>query len=118
MQRSATAAAPAAAATAREPAARRPARARRRRRHRRRHAAHGRAEQGDLEAVAADEPVGGRVGLGDVQLELAQAAQGAGDFGTAAAAYEAFLRLAPDDPTAPEVKRILEQLRQQIAPSG
>jgi tetratricopeptide (TPR) repeat protein len=54
----------------------------------------------------------------NVQLELAQAAQGAGDFGTAAAAYEAFLRLAPDDPTAPEVRRILKQLRQQIAPSG
>jgi tetratricopeptide (TPR) repeat protein len=54
----------------------------------------------------------------NVQLELAQAAQGAGDYGTAVAAYEAFLRLAPEDPTAPEVKRILAQLRQQIAPSG
>ena len=54
----------------------------------------------------------------NVQLELAQAAQGAGDFATAATAYEAFLRLAPNDPTAPEVKRILRQLRQQLAPAG
>jgi len=54
----------------------------------------------------------------NVQLELAQAAQGAGDFATAVTAYESFLRLAPSDPTAPEVKRILRQLRQQLAPAG
>jgi tetratricopeptide (TPR) repeat protein len=54
----------------------------------------------------------------NVQLELAQAAQGAGDFATAATAYETFLRLAPNDPTAPEVKRILRQLRQQLTPTG
>lgn len=47
-----------------------------------------------------------------VQLELAQSAQSAGDVATTVAAYEAFLRLAPDDPTAPEVKRILKQLEQ------
>jgi tetratricopeptide (TPR) repeat protein len=47
-----------------------------------------------------------------VQLELAQAAQAAGDVATTVAAYEAFLRLAPDDPTAPEVRRILKQLKQ------
>jgi tetratricopeptide (TPR) repeat protein len=46
-----------------------------------------------------------------VQLELAQAAQSAGDTATAIAAFEAFLRLAPDDPTAPEVRRLLKQLR-------
>lgn len=46
-----------------------------------------------------------------VQLELAQAAQGAGDNATTIAAYEQFLKLAPDDPTAPEVKRLLKQLR-------
>jgi tetratricopeptide (TPR) repeat protein len=47
-----------------------------------------------------------------VQLELAQAAQSANDFATAVTAYEAFLKLAPDDPTAPEVRRLLKQLRQ------
>ena len=36
-----------------------------------------------------------------VQLELAQAAQSANDTATVIAAYEAFLKLAPDDPTAP-----------------
>lgn len=46
-----------------------------------------------------------------VQLELAQAAQGAGDNATAIAAYEQFMKLAPDDPTVPEVKRLLKQLR-------
>ncbi|HUF02054.1 MAG TPA: hypothetical protein VMN35_06485 [Gaiellaceae bacterium] len=48
-----------------------------------------------------------------VQLELAQAAQQAGDIATTIAAYEAFLKLAPDDPTAVEVRRILKQLRGQ-----
>ena len=47
-----------------------------------------------------------------VQLELAQAAQSANDFATAIAAYEAFLKRAPNDPTAPEVRRLLKQLRQ------
>jgi hypothetical protein len=28
------------------------------------------------------------------------------------AAYKAFLKLAPNDPTAPEVRRILKQLQQ------
>ena len=52
-----------------------------------------------------------------VQLELAQAAQSANDTATVIAAYEAFLRLAPDDPTAPEVRRILKQYK-QLSPSG
>jgi len=47
-----------------------------------------------------------------VQLELAQAAQSANDTATVIAAYEAFLKLAPDDPTAPEVRRILKQYKQ------
>ena len=47
-----------------------------------------------------------------VQLELAQAAQSSGDVTTMIAAYEAFLEIAPDDPTAPEVRRILKQLQQ------
>jgi tetratricopeptide (TPR) repeat protein len=45
-----------------------------------------------------------------VRLELASAAQSAGDIATTIAAYKAFLRLAPDDPTAAEVKRQLKQL--------
>jgi tetratricopeptide (TPR) repeat protein len=50
-----------------------------------------------------------------VQLELAQAAQAANDGAAAIAAYEQFLKLAPDDPTAPEVKRLLKQLRASVA---
>jgi len=46
-----------------------------------------------------------------VRLELGQAAQSAGDAATAVAAYKAFLRLAPDDPNAPDIKRLLKQLR-------
>jgi tetratricopeptide (TPR) repeat protein len=53
-----------------------------------------------------------------VQLELAQAAQGAGDAGTAIAAYKKFLELAPDDPTAVEVRRVLKLLRAQSATTG
>ena len=44
--------------------------------------------------------------------ELAQAAQSANDTATVIAAYEAFLKLAPDDPTAPEVRKILKQYKQ------
>jgi tetratricopeptide (TPR) repeat protein len=47
----------------------------------------------------------------NTQLELAQAAQNAGDSATAIAAYERFLRIAPDDPTAPDVRRIVKQLK-------
>jgi tetratricopeptide (TPR) repeat protein len=54
----------------------------------------------------------------NVQLELAQAAQGAGDVGTAISAYEKFLKLAPDDPTAVEVRRILKLLRAQSGTTG
>ena len=46
-----------------------------------------------------------------VQLELAQAAQSANDITTAVAAYKKFLVLAPTDPTAPEVRRLLKQLQ-------
>jgi len=45
------------------------------------------------------------------QLELAQAATSAGDSATTIAAYEAFLKIAPDDPNAVEVRRLLKQLR-------
>ena len=46
----------------------------------------------------------------NVQLELAQAAQQAGDATTTIAAFKAFLRLAPDDANAPIVKQQLKQL--------
>jgi tetratricopeptide (TPR) repeat protein len=53
-----------------------------------------------------------------VQLELAQAAQNAGDNTTAIAAYEKFVKIAPDDPTVPEVKRIIKELKaSQTTPS-
>jgi tetratricopeptide (TPR) repeat protein len=60
----------------------------------------------------------------NVQLELGQAAQNAGDNTTAIAAYEKFLRISPNDPTAPEIKRIIKELKasQQptptVSPSG
>ncbi len=54
----------------------------------------------------------------NVQLELAQAAQQAGDLPAAIAAYEAFLKLAPDDPSAVIVKQQLKQLQQASASSG
>ncbi len=47
----------------------------------------------------------------NVRLELAQAAQQAGDAATMISAFEAFLKLAPDDPNAPIVKQQLKQLR-------
>ena len=46
----------------------------------------------------------------NVQLELAQAAQQTGDAATAIAAYERFLKLAPDDPSATIVREQLKQL--------
>jgi regulator of sirC expression with transglutaminase-like and TPR domain len=47
------------------------------------------------------------------QIQLGQAAQAAGDTKAAIAAYEAFLKLAPTDPLAPQVKQALKQLKQQ-----
>jgi tetratricopeptide (TPR) repeat protein len=45
------------------------------------------------------------------QLQLADAAQNSGDAAAAIAAYKAFLKLAPDDPAAPQVKAIIKQLQ-------
>jgi tetratricopeptide (TPR) repeat protein len=45
------------------------------------------------------------------QLELAQTAQQSGDTATAIAAYENFVKLAPDDPNTPLVKQQIKQLR-------
>ena len=53
-----------------------------------------------------------------MQLELAQAAQQTGDAATAIAAYEQFLKLAPDDPNANIVREQLKQLRGTAAASS
>jgi len=65
-----------------------------------------------LAAVAPRDP--------NVQLELAQAAQQSGDTAKAITAYEKFLTLAPDDPTAPIVRQQITQLKaaQPPAPPG
>ena len=47
------------------------------------------------------------------QIQLGQAAQSAGDTATAIAAYNAFLKLAPTDPLAPQVKQALKALKLQ-----
>ena len=47
----------------------------------------------------------------NIQLELAQTAQRSGDLPRAIAAYERFVALAPDDPSAPIVKRQIKQLK-------
>ncbi len=56
----------------------------------------------------------------NVQLELAQTAQQAGNFPRAIEAYNRFLELAPDDPTAPLVREQVKQLQgaQQPAATG
>jgi tetratricopeptide (TPR) repeat protein len=54
----------------------------------------------------------------NVQLELAQTAQSAGDDKTAVAAYERFIELAPDDPTAALVKKQLDAYKKAVAGQG
>lgn len=59
----------------------------------------------------------------NARLDLAQAALDAGDTATAIEAYEAFLRIDPQNPLAGDVKRQLRELRKQqatptISPSG
>ena len=45
-----------------------------------------------------------------VQIQLGQAAEAANDTATAIAAFKKFLKLAPTDPLAPQVKSVLKQL--------
>ncbi|MGZ4289198.1 MAG: hypothetical protein ACXVQQ_03885 [Gaiellaceae bacterium] len=54
----------------------------------------------------------------NAQLQLAQAAQGANDSKVALAAYEKFLKLAPQDPLAPNVRTQVAQLKKQLAPAA
>ena len=53
----------------------------------------------------------------NVQLELAQAAQQSGNTPKAIAAYQRFLMLAPDDPSAPIVKQQIAQLKAAQTPA-
>lgn len=52
-----------------------------------------------------------------LQIQLGQAAQNAGDAATALTAYRRFLKLAPTDPLAPQVKRVITALKQAAAGS-
>jgi cytochrome c-type biogenesis protein CcmH/NrfG len=52
------------------------------------------------------------------QIQLGQAAQAANDNKTAIAAYRAFLKLAPTDPLAPQVKQVLKGLVATAAATG
>jgi DNA-binding SARP family transcriptional activator len=59
----------------------------------------------DVAAVSPHDP--------SVQFALAQAAEQASDTETAIAAYKTFLKLAPEDPVAPAIKKRVEELQQQ-----
>ena len=62
-----------------------------------------------LAAVAPRDP--------NIQLELAQAAQQSGNTPKAIQAYQRFLKLAPDDPSAPIVKQQIAQLKAAQTPA-
>ena len=53
-----------------------------------------------------------------LQLQLANAAESAGETSTALAAYQRFVKLAPDDPSTPAIKERIKQLRAASAPPG
>jgi tetratricopeptide (TPR) repeat protein len=53
-----------------------------------------------------------------IQIQLGQAAQSAGDTAAAIAAYKAFLKLAPTDPLAPQVKQALKGLQPTASSSS
>jgi DNA-binding SARP family transcriptional activator len=53
-----------------------------------------------------------------LQLLLASSAEQAGDPKTAIAAYERFLELAPEDSSAPAVRRAIRDLKKQVESSG
>jgi predicted Zn-dependent protease len=48
-----------------------------------------------------------------IQFSLAQSAEQAGDYDTAIAAYRRFMKLAPDDPNVPAIKRQIQLLKAQ-----
>ena len=53
----------------------------------------------------------------NAQLQLAQAAESASDPKVALKAYEKFLKIAPQDPLAPQIRRQVTQLKKQLAPA-
>jgi tetratricopeptide (TPR) repeat protein len=53
-----------------------------------------------------------------IQIQLGQAAQSAGDTAAAIAAYKQFLKLAPTDPLAPQVKQALKALQPTASSSS
>ncbi len=53
-----------------------------------------------------------------VQLQLAQAAETAGDATTAIAAYKRFIKLAPDDASVPQARARIKTLEKQLAGSS
>lgn len=53
-----------------------------------------------------------------VRLQLAQAAETAGDAATAVAAYKQFIKLAPDDASVPQAKARIKTIEQQLAGSS
>ena len=53
-----------------------------------------------------------------IQIQLAQAAENANDLPSAISAYEQFLKLAPDDPSAEAVKSRVEQLKAASQSTG
>jgi len=63
------------------------------------------AAYGDVAKATPNDPL--------IQLTLAQMAEQSQDTTTAKQAYQRFLKLAPDDPTAPAVRDRLKQLAQQ-----
>jgi tetratricopeptide (TPR) repeat protein len=63
---------------------------------------------GAYKKIVAASPTKGEKAQAD--LNLGQIAQQTGDSTTAIAAYKNFLKLAPDDPSVPDVKKLLKQL--------
>jgi len=53
-----------------------------------------------------------------VQLQLASAAETATDYKTAIAAYKRFLKFAPDDPRAPQVRQRIKLLKSAPSVGG
>jgi tetratricopeptide (TPR) repeat protein len=71
--------------------------------------------QGGYNAAKATYVRLARLAPGDasIQFQLADTAQTAGDTATAIAAYKRFVKLAPDDPTVPDVRKQIKALEEQ-----
>lgn len=64
----------------------------------------------ELTLIVKDDPL--------VYLQLAQAAEGAADYASAIAAYEQFLRLAPNNASAEQVQQRIDQLKALTGQTG